>query len=218
MTTRGQGRTRWGVLVVVLGLLLTTACSGSPAPTVAPSAPSSATPAPVSASPSATGLVAPASAAAASSIVGEWVGTHDCQRIMTMLDDAGLPEFVAEQVYGNELVPGVTEASQLKDPAHPCAGAVPRKHSHYFTADGEFGSKDFNGQQVDDGEYKLEGAGGIVINDMKFKYEIHGDELSLEPEPVDISTCTTEECRFGATWVLMVAMPGTVWKRGTISG
>jgi hypothetical protein len=137
---------------------------------------------------------------------------------MAMLDDAGLPEFVAEQVYGNELVPGVTEASQLKDPAHPCAGAVPRQHSHYFTADGEFGSKDFHGQQVDDGEYKLEGTDGIVINDMKFKYEIHGDELSLQPEPVDISTCTTEECRFGATWVLMVAMPGTVWKRGKISG
>ncbi len=206
------------LLSVVIGGLLTTACSGAATSTAAPSGGAAGvTSAPVSVAPE-TGSVAPStSASGTSSIVGEWVGTHDCQRIMTMLDEAGLPEFVAEQVYGNELVPGVTEASQLKDPAHPCAGAVPRKHSHYFTADGEFGSKDFNGQQVDDGEYKLEGADGIVINDMKFKYEIHGDELSLEPEPVDISTCTTEECRFGATWVLMVAMPGTVWKRGTIS-
>ncbi len=133
-----------------------------------------------------------------------------------MLEGAGLHEFIAEQVYGNELVPGVTEASQLKDPAHPCAVRCCAS-TRTTSRPGEFGSKDFHGQQVDDGEYKLEGADGIVINDMRFKYEIHGDELSLEPERVDISTCTTEECRFGATWVLMVAMPGTVWKRGRIS-
>ena len=130
-----------------------------------------------------------------------------------MLREAGLEEYVLESVYGNGLVPGVTSEDGLKDPEHPCDGAVERKHSHFFTADGAFGSKDFDGQQVDDGTYTLEGDEGIVINGMRFRYEIDGDELSLEPEPVDISACTTKECRFGAAWVLMVALPGATWTR-----
>lgn len=149
-------------------------------------------------------------------IVGEWVGVHDCARIVPILREAGLEEFVLESVYGNGLVPGVTSEDGLKDPENPCDGAVERKHSHFFTADGRFGSKDFDGQQVDDGTYTLEGDEGIVINGMQFRYEIDGDELSLEPEPVDISACTTKECRFGAAWVLMVAMPGMTWTRGEI--
>ena len=40
--------------------------------------------------------------------------------------------------------------AQLKDPAHPCVGAVQQRHSHFFTRDGQFGSKDFRATQVDD--------------------------------------------------------------------
>jgi hypothetical protein len=80
-----------------------------------------------------------------------------------------------------------------------------------------FGSKDFHGQQVDDGRYVLEGDDVVVIKGSRFKYQIEGDTIAFEPEPVDISACTTKECQFEATWVLMVAMPGTVWKRGSIS-
>ena len=116
-------------------------------------------------------------------IVGEWVGVHDCARIVAMLREAGLEEFVLESVYGNGLVPGVTSEDGLKDPEEPCDGAVERKHSHFFTADGAFGSKDFDGQQVDDGTYTLEGDEGIVINGMRFRYEIDGIELSLDPSP-----------------------------------
>ncbi len=158
---------------------------------------------------------APASAEAPA-IVGEWVGVHDCERMVALLREAELEEFVLESVYGNGLIPGVTSEDGLKDPEEPCDGAVERKHSHFFTADGTFGSKDFDGQQVDDGTYTLEGDDGIVINGMRFRYEIDGDELSLEPQPVDISACTTKECRFGAAWVLMVAMPGVTWTRGEI--
>ena len=91
-----------------------------------------------------------------------------------------------------------------------------RAHSHFFTADGQFGSKDFAGQQVDEGAYRLEGDDIVVIDDQPFHYSIDGDELTLVPPKVDISSCTTRECRFAATWVLMVAMPGTTWKRGEI--
>jgi hypothetical protein len=190
-------------------------CSGSSA---SPQPGSPSTPPSPSSAPS---LSATASTVASASpsqpaIVGEWVGVHDCERIVALLTGAGLAEFLADAVYGNGLVAGDPQASGLKDPAHPCDGAVQRKHSHFFTASGEFGSKDFNGERVDDGSYTLEGDDVVVINEKRFTYKIKGDELSLEPEPVDISGCTTRECRFDATWVLMVAMPGTTWTRGEL--
>jgi hypothetical protein len=203
-------RSIYGALV---GLpMVMAACSGSAASNPVASPTTAASPS-AEASASAS---APAPAASQASIVGEWVGVHDCERIVTMLRGAKLEEFLPDAIYGNGLISGDPQASALADPEHPCEGAVQRKHSHFFTASGEFGSKDFNGQPVDDGTYTLEGEDGLVINGSRFKYEIHGDELSLEPEPVDIAGCTTRECRFPATWVLMVAMPGMTWKRGTI--
>jgi len=182
--------------------------SGSviPAPTGAssPAAPPATTPAP--------------STSAAPAIVGEWVGVHDCERMTSLLHDAGLDEFVAEAVYGNGLVPGARSEDDLKDPSQSCLGAVRRAHSHFFTASGEFGSRDFNGQRVDDGHYEIQGGDVVVINGTPFGFRVAGDELTLEPRQVDIAGCTTKECRFEAAWVLMVAMPGTTWTRGTIPG
>jgi hypothetical protein len=160
---------------------------------------------------------ASASTAVQGAIVGEWVGFHECERIVPILRGAGLDEFLADAVVGNGLIPGATSEAAF-DPEQPCAGAVRREHSHFFTADGKFGSKDFNGQQVDDGHYEIQGEDTIVINDLPFRFHIDGDQLTLEPELVDISSCTTKECRFGAAWVLMVALPGTTWTRGSIAG
>ena len=196
-------------VLIALVVLLATACgAGTPSsPTTAPSVSASAAPAEPSTSAS----------AATSAIVGEWVGTHDCNRILKMLTDAGLEEFLGDAIYGNLLVPGVDPSTTtVKDPEHVCDEAVQRAHSHFFTADGRFGSKDHNGQQVDDAPYRLEGRDVVVIGDQAFHYSIEGDELTLVPPKVDISGCTTRECRFAATWVLMVAMPGTTWKRGEI--
>lgn len=193
----------------------TLALVGCSTRTVSAPAPSTM-PAPPSPSASSASALASATPSAAPAIVGKWVGTHDCERIVTLLTDAGLDEFLADAVYGNGLAPGDPNA-EVSDPTTVCEGAVERQHSHFFTADGEFGSRDFHGERVDDGTYRLEDPDVIVINRQRFKYEIDGDQLSLEPEPVDISTCTTKECRFIATWVLMVAMPGTTWTRGEIT-
>jgi hypothetical protein len=206
---------RWMYTTFVALSIVASGCWGSTAsaPGASPSASQSTPVSPTVASPAATAASASPTQAA---IVGEWVGVHDCEQIVSMLREAGLEEFLADAVYGNGLVPGDPAASGLKDPSHPCDGAVQRQHSHFFTESGEFGSKDFNGQRVDDGTYTLEGTDVIVINGKRFKYSIAGDKLSLEPEPVDISACTTKECRFDATWVLMVAMPGMPWTRGEI--
>jgi hypothetical protein len=39
--------------------------------------------------------------------------------------------------------------------AVPRAPTVARTHSHSFTAGGRFGSRDWNGNQVDDGTYEI---------------------------------------------------------------
>jgi len=186
-------------------------CAGPAAPSVIPNVSPSTSIGSPSARPS-SGSDAPSASPAAHAIVGEWVATHDCARIVAMLKDAGLDALVGEQIYGNGLAP---EAGF--DPADPCVGATPREHSHFFTAAGVFGSKDFNGEQVDDGSYKVEGD-RLTINGTPFQFEIEGDQLRLEPlVAVDTSTCTTFECEFAAVWRLMVAMPGTTWTRGTVS-
>ena len=100
-----------------------------------------------------------------------------------LLDDAGLDEFVAESVYGNGLVPGASSEADLKDPSQPCLGAVRRAHSHFFTATGEFGSRDFNGQRVDDGHYVIqESSTEIAMNGTPFGFYVDGDELTLHAE------------------------------------
>ena len=207
----GNVTRRWIVVVLAAWSIFVAGCSGSSA-SLQPGSPST----PPSPSLSATGSTVASALPSQPAIVGEWVGVHDCERIVALLTGAGLAEFLADAVYGNGLVAGDPQASGLKDPTHPCDGAVQRKHSHFFTASGEFGSKDFNGERVDEGSYTLEGDDVVVINGKRFTYQINGDELTLEPEPVDISGCTTRECRFDATWVLMVAMPGTTWTRGEL--
>ena len=195
---------------VVLLVGIVAGCGGAQAQSPSPSVrgPSLSTPA--------ASAEAGSSASSAHAIVGEWVGAHDCARIVAMLHDAGLDPFIAEQIYGNGLVPGVSSEAGLHC-NDPCAGAVPRAHSHFFTADGSFGSKDFNGEQVDSGTYEVRGNTVVLNGATAIGFEIDGDELRLTPPTVDTSACTTDECRFGAAWVLMVAMPGTAWTRGAIS-
>jgi hypothetical protein len=200
-----------GLIVAVVLALGAGACTTGSTPTGSAADVATALP-PTSALPS---EASPQATPAA--IVGEWVGLHECQRIVSMLKDAGLDDFIAEQVNGNGLIPGVDAESDTLDPSSPCAEAVPRKHSHFFTADGRFGSKDNDGSPVDDGRYTLEGEDVVIINGTPFQYAIDGDELTLDPPDIDISDCTTNECRFLAVWVRMVAMPGTTWTRGRVT-
>jgi hypothetical protein len=112
-------------------------------------------------------------------------------------------------------VPGVrsgTEAGgQIADPAHPCQGAVPREHSHFFTADGEFGSLDWNGEQVDDDTYVIIDDRTFVIGNSTFHYQVRGDTIMFEPVIPD--DCSTKKCRDAASWSVAVAYPGEEWAR-----
>jgi hypothetical protein len=123
---------------------------------------------------------------------------------------AGLREALLESIAGDGWIPGVTSVAQIKDKAHPCRGAVARKHSHFFTADGYFGSRDANGEQVDDGQYQLVGSDTLMIGDVRFHYKITdaGGTMSFTPE---IPKCAPS-C-FEAGWSVSVAYPGYTWHR-----
>ena len=148
-------------------------------------------------------------------LVGEWAGVHNCDRIAALLHDAGLDVFIRPTIVGNGLLPGVDDPEDVRDFEHPCLGAIELAHSHFFTADGLFGSRDQNGQQVDDGTWTSVDKTTFRIGDGPtdlFRYEIIGDELTMEP--LTLEPCApnpAEWCQAG--WKLMVAMPGMPWTR-----
>jgi len=153
-------------------------------------------------------------AARSSRLVGRWERVTTCQELVNALTKAGLRKTAPAILAGNGFVPGTPK--QLAAKAAICKGAVPRRHSHFFTAAGQFGSVDYNGQQVDDGSYRILDARTVRINEGKFHFRITGRELRLEPvisaaarrkalaQPLQFST---------AGWQVAVAFPGHAWKR-----
>jgi len=144
-------------------------------------------------------------------LVGTWEGFHNCERIMAIMTAAGMPKQGLLNVADSGTVPGVTSVDDFRDPMQPCVGAVDQRHSHFFTPSGLFGSRDMNGQQVDDGPWRIVDADTITINGTPFDYRVDGDDLLLLP--VDVGTCPDDGEWCPEAWKLMVAMPGMAWDR-----
>ena len=141
-------------------------------------------------------------------IVGEWQRTQSCDELVGLLRGAGMPQAVVPMLAEDGWIPGVTKPSQIEDPAHPCEHAVPRKHSHFFTADGHFGSRDESGEQVDDGSYQLVDSSRVVIGGVTFEYVIEDDTIMFTPM---VPACAPD-C-FEAAWSVAVAYEGYRWER-----
>jgi hypothetical protein len=161
----------------------------------------------------ATGASGPAAAASASSqtaLVGTWRVTT-CTELVTGLRNAGLKKFVLEFVAGNGFIPGITRPDQIKDPTHPCKGAVPRRHSHFFTRDRRFGSLDWRGRPVDDGTFRLVNSRTVVIfkefPEVTFHFRIRANRITFAP--VISQGCSTFRC----AWANSMAYPGKTWQR-----
>jgi hypothetical protein len=82
--------------------------------------------------------------------------------------------------------------AQLSQKKDVCQGAKPSVHYHFFTADGRFGSLDGQGNQVDDGTYRITGPNTVDIPrgppdfpsivPITFRFTITGgDKLTLDP-------------------------------------
>ena len=84
-------------------------------------------------------------------------------------------------------------------------------HSHFFTKSGAFGSLDWNGEQVDDGTYRIVRPGTVVIfkefPKVTFRYRIQGNAIRFTP--VVPKGCSSFRC----VWAVTVAYPGKSWQR-----
>lgn len=157
-------------------------------------------------------LAASAASSGRNPVLGTWSATTTCSAQYTALMRwPGLRKYALEMVAGNGFIPGVQSPDQLEDRANPCRGAVPRKHSHFFTKDGRFGSLDWNGQDVDDGTYTLKGTNRIVIAkefpSVTFTYAVQGKTIRFAPEIP--RGCSSFRC----AWAVSMAIPGTAWTR-----
>src|SRR5215208_4475918 len=119
-----------------------------------------------------------------SDIVGRWARVVTCRELTQDLDKAGLGPLAPYAWLGQTSSAGASSfASGSPRPtrAHPCPGALPRRHSHFFGAAGQFGSLDWLGGQVDDGHYVVAGDGTLKIGIVTFHYRVVHDTLRLTP-------------------------------------
>jgi hypothetical protein len=204
---------RANAALVILVSLLAAGCGGGDSE---PAEKSASTTAP------STDLTTPTTTAEAQGLVGRWERVNKCPQLTTALSEAGLGT-IAASVAGDYFPASTPKELARKDDV--CEGAEPFVHSHFFTANGAFGSLTEDLQQVDDGPYEILDGGRVRIGDpdvgVVFRYEIDGDELSLSPvitremkrkaldHPLEFSD---------AGWGIAVSYPGHVWKRVDCSG
>jgi hypothetical protein len=139
-------------------------------------------------------------AALESPIVGSWHRTLECNDVRAVFQQYGLLESHGDW------------ACKEGDPPHP--------HSHFFTADGQFGSRDPGGEQVDDGDYKL-----VAPDTLEFPS--HEQEFGFSPILVTFAvseTATfsvqvppdcTEKCADAYAWALS-AFGTNPWEPGEL--
>jgi hypothetical protein len=150
------------------------------------------------------------------SIAGTWQRVIHCQDVVRALTAAGFGDNALDAA--GEFVHVTSEG--VADAANPCRGALPERHSHFFTADGQFGSLDENGDQVDEGTYEIVAPGTLVMPygfehgppiPVTFHFRIHGNTISFDP--VIPNDCSTSQCREATAWSVTVALSGKTWRR-----
>lgn len=189
---------RAAIALAAVALMTWTGCGGNDEPESQPQAGAESVPA--------------SSGEQGAAIVGEWERETTCEELVQALRDAGMDELIDEFVAGNAFIPGIgVEDPERIDLDQPCKGAVPRVHSHFFTEDGEFGSRDWNGEDVDDGRYRVTGDKLVISKEfpaVTFRIRIRDDTITFDP--LNIPTgCTTFRCG----WSIAVAYPGKTWRR-----
>lgn len=206
MTTR---RSRLMVSLVLAGSLAG-ACGGAAAPSTSVTDPSSPiVPAVVTPAPSPSAF---ASEVNGGGLVGEWVRVNSCEAYAGALEAAGFGPRIRRWLVDF----GGYWTSQDQIPTEdPCAGAHEAEHSHFFTADGRFGSHDEDGAQVDDGDYRIVDATTLAFpsHEREFGFApivVHyaiGDDETIE-FTVDVPDPCDEACEVATVWAISAFYPG----------
>jgi len=159
-------------------------------------------------------------AAPAPKIVGRWERVQTCQQLLVALKEAHLAALAAGML-AEDWFSNATPRRIARKP-NPCSGTHPRRHSHFFTADGKFGSVDDNNQQVDDDSYQIVDRDTLRIGHGRFHYRIEGGK-TLILRPV-ITAAAREKARAQpgkfseAGWQVAVTYMGLPWKRVSCDG
>jgi hypothetical protein len=138
--------------------------------------------------------------------------------MLAVFESAGLAESHADWLTGNFF--GGSPAPTGSD---VCRGARgPLEHAHFFTADGRFGSRDENGEQVDDGDYLAVDASTLAFpshatefayaGDLVVGYAIRDGVLAFD---VNLPTPCDGACADAYAWALSAFASGP-WARGDI--
>jgi hypothetical protein len=147
-----------------------------------------------------------------------------CQQLVSDLDKAGLGPLAPYAWLGQTSSTGLTSfapGSPKPTHAHPCAGALDRDHSHFFSQAGQFGSLDWLGGQVDNGPYRIISNDTVYIGSppiaATFHYRIlNGNTLMLSPvlTKTMVRQALADPQKFSAAfWAVSVAYPGSTWTR-----
>jgi hypothetical protein len=112
---------------------------------------------------------------------------------------------------------------EAEEIAHEAYVRVLERWDHVQRLDGEFGSLDWEGGQVDDGPYTIVDDDTLRIGDTAFHYRITegGDTLSLSPVLTQamIREALADPKKFSeAGWAVSVAYPGYTWQRVPCDG
>jgi hypothetical protein len=146
-------------------------------------------------------------------LVGVWTVSRTCAGLVASARRAGVGK-LAPQIVG-DYFPGQSP-QELAKKKHLCAGATPQRHSHFFDREGQFGSLDQYGQQVDDGHYRFVKGNTFKIGHSSFHYKVVGKTLNLVPMIPARLVRLANVHPFkpnDAGWMVAVAYAGHTWKR-----
>jgi hypothetical protein len=152
-------------------------------------------------------------------IVGDWTRTQSCEEELADFREQGLAEAEGYQWVTANWVPGAPSPNG----SDYCAGAIgPTPQTHFFTADGQFGSRDENGQQVDEGDYLITTSGVVTFpshardfgysGTITVQYVVARTEVTfhvLVPE----GCAKDAHCSDAYGWALSAFFTGPTWKR-----
>ena len=137
-----------------------------------------------------------------SPLVGTWQRVNACASFVQAFKEAGLIDLAPEWLVGNYF----SSLDQI-DSTNLCKGATEVLHSHFFTANGGFGSHDEKGRQVDDGSYQIVDNRTLTFpsSDVTVHFSMEGDTLMFE---VVVPESCVGSCREANAWALSAFYPG----------
>ena len=209
--------TRTTRLAILAALAIGAVGCGQPAASANPTAAQTVA---VTTAPSPTPVPATATATASaqaidSPIVGNWVRDNRCEDQLSELLAAGFADMVAWWVVGNWWGEGA-----VKPEGEECTSTIPEEHSHFFTADGRFGSRDKDKFQVDGGDFVLVDEKTLAFPSHSAEFAYDGDILVDFMVDGDTATFTVlvpatceGPCRMAHGWAISAFFGPEPWNR-----